>query len=245
MAKKNSSKVRGSIAAQLAAVIDQGSVEVSEQVVVETPVFSSEAQDTLDAIDEARESVGNVKPEVKADKKAFVNYHNWPESEQLDRKTRKIGSDDLRTAADACKYGREAGLTDDSVEIAYNLSVALAQCVELALEGKHEEAGKNAASCLHILRDARDIGDIEVQCRDGETRCVGYITKWYANVHTRIAEEVAELRVQEAAEAEVKALKNAEIQAKTAEIMAKAEADHKAKLVEEARKLAGKTAKAA
>jgi hypothetical protein len=44
MAKKNSSKVRGSIAAQLAAVIDQGSVEVSEQVVVETPVFSSEAR---------------------------------------------------------------------------------------------------------------------------------------------------------------------------------------------------------
>ena len=218
MAKKNGSKV----------------ARVSEMV-LENEFRAVESVEHIQA-EEEQDNRGNVDIQ-NPNKKVFVNYHNWPESVQLDRKTRKIGSDDLKTAAEACKYGREAGLDYTSVEIAYDISVALTHCVELSLEGKHEEAGKNAASALHILRGCRDIGDIEVTCRDGETRCVGYICKWYSNLHLRIAEEVQEMKVQE--EAMVKAAKTAEVLAET---MAEAEVVDKAKLAVEAKKLATKAA---
>jgi hypothetical protein len=129
-----------------------------------------------------------------------------PESVILDRKGRKVGSDDIRTAAMIAKFGEEAGLRGPLVQVATNVAQACDAAVALALDGAHRDAAKKAASVQYVLKRNERVGKLKVTCRDGRQRKLSDVVGWYASVHFRIADDIDAARDrEEAAAAERKA----------------------------------------
>lgn len=144
------------------------------------------------------------------------------ESVVLDRRGRKVGSDDMRAGARIAKWAELSGIRGQALEIAAGLALAMEGSVTLAEDGRHSDASKKAASCAYVLKHNNKIADLKVQCRDGKVRTLKEITEWYSGVHFRISEEIKE---QKAAEETFKAtkLRNALLKLETARAIKAAE----------------------
>lgn len=120
-------------------------------------------------------------------------------SEIIDRKGRRVGSDDLMGAANVCKFAEHGGLHRNLVQVACSVGIGLEAAVQLALRGEHREAGKKAQNVLYVLNKEINaaIGNLKVDCRDSKIRKVIDMTKWFVGVHLRIADEIEEARAEE------------------------------------------------
>jgi hypothetical protein len=150
-----------------------------------------------------------------------------PESVIIDRKGRKVGSDDIAAAALVAKWAEEAGLRGPQVQAAAGIAIALENAVELSLKGEHRDAGKKAASCAYVLKRNAKVGTLKVQCRDGRTRKLAQVVEWYASVHFRIADEIEAKQAEEAELRETRK-RNAELKRQAAEVIKQAETQEKA-----------------
>jgi len=133
-----------------------------------------------------------------------------PESVVLDRKGRKVGSDDLHNAALIAKWAEQSGLRGPALQAASGIAIALDAAIALSLQGLHRDAGKKAASCAYVLKRNEKVGTLKVQCRDGKTRKLGQVVEWYAGVHFRIADDIEAAQEKEAEMAETRR-RNAEL----------------------------------
>jgi len=154
---------------------------------------------------------------------------NLPLSVVIVRKNRKVYSDDIASAALILKYGSEAGLRGNEIEVASNLAKGVEAAGQLALEGKFLEAAKRAASCGYVFKHNPKVASLKIGCRDGNERKVQQVVGRFSETFFRIAEELRIALDTEAKEAAAKAAKRAEVQAKVTKILADAEAEAKAK----------------
>lgn len=129
------------------------------------------------------------------------------ESVILDRKGRKIGSDDLMEAARLCKWAEHTGLRRNLVPVANAVGLGLEEAVNLSLRGQHREAAMKAKNVMFVLNKEFNeaVANIKVDCRDSRVRKIVDITKWYAGVHFRIADDIEKAQAAEA-EAELERL---------------------------------------
>ena len=130
------------------------------------------------------------------------NRNDLPESVVLDRKGRKVGSDDMGSAALIAKYAEHAGIRGNNLDVAAGLALAIEAAVSLSLNGKHREAAKKAASCNYVLKRNEHVGKLKVNCRDGRERKLSDVVGWFAGVHFRIADDIDAAVAKEAAAAE-------------------------------------------
>jgi hypothetical protein len=144
-----------------------------------------------------------------------------PESVVIDRKGRKVGSDDLHNAALVAKWSEEAGLRGPAIQAASGIAIALDAAIALSLQGLHRDAGKKAASCAYVLKRNEKVGTLKVQCRDGKTRKLSQVVEWYAGVHFRIADEIEAKREEEAEMAETRR-RNAELKRQARKVISEA-----------------------
>lgn len=146
--------------------------------------------------------------------------HNRPalsQSQIIDLKGRPVGSEDMETAALMLQWAEQSGYRGSDLKVATAVAQGLRVAVEMSQRGEHEKAGKQAGNCLWVLKknkelctkqNRRNLGCLEVQCRDGQIRKLGNIVEWYAGLHSRIHSQI------EAAQAiEAEALQNAELEA--------------------------------
>lgn len=147
---------------------------------------------------------------------------NLPESVILDRKGRKVGSDDALQAARIAEWSEHEGLRGAQREVALGIAQALKAAVDLALDGQHRDAGKKAASCAYVLKRNERVGKLKVQCRDGRERKLAQVVEWYGNVHFKIADDIEAAQAREAEMAETRK-RNAELKRAAAEVIAAAE----------------------
>jgi hypothetical protein len=122
-----------------------------------------------------------------------------PESVIIDRKGRKVGSDDMGSAALVAKWGEQAGLRGPLIAVANSVSQACEAAVSLALDGKHRDAGKKAASVQYVLKRNERVGGLKVTCRDGRQRRLADVVSWFAKVHFKIADDIESAQAKEAA----------------------------------------------
>jgi hypothetical protein len=139
--------------------------------------------------------------------------NNLPMSEVIRRKSRMIGSDDLGTAANLCKWAEQAGFRGPNLVVAESLAPAFEGILELSTRSKHWEAAKKTASVLYVLKRNERVANILVQCRDGRTRKLSEVVSWFMSTHFKIAQDILEAKEGEA-----------EIAAKAANVRAAAEA---------------------
>ena len=132
----------------------------------------------------------------------FYTRPELPESVIIDLKGRKVGSEDLATAGLMLKWCENEGYRGTSLRIAQNIAMGLEVAIELALRGRHEEAAKKAGDVMWVLKKDREnskarnykaLGNISIECRDGQYREVGAVVKWFMTIHFRIAEQVKSL----------------------------------------------------
>src|SRR5690606_1241976 len=123
-----------------------------------------------------------------------------PKSAIIDRKGRKIGSDDMMEGARLCKWAEHSGLRSNLVPVANMVGIGLETAVQLALKGQHREAGKKVQNVLYVLNKETNeaVANIKVDCRDSRIRQVKVIAKWFAGVHLRIADEIDTALAEEA-----------------------------------------------
>lgn len=126
------------------------------------------------------------------------------ESVSIDRRGRKVGSDDVLAAATVCSWPEEAGLRGALCQVAEATAKALKIAAEWAAEGRHEEAAKKAASCAYVLKRNERVGKLSLQCRDGKRRTVAEVAEFFSKAHFAIVSQIAEAKK---AEAEFKATK--------------------------------------
>jgi hypothetical protein len=124
------------------------------------------------------------------------------ESAILDRKARKVGSDDMGAAALVCKWAENAGLRGPNLAVAASIGKAFEAAVALSLDGQHREAGKKAASAQYVLKRNERVAALRIRCRDGRERKIGQIAEWYASVHFRVQDEIDAAKEVEAKAAE-------------------------------------------
>ena len=146
--------------------------------------------------------------------------HNRPvlaQSQIIDLKGRPVGGEDLTTAALMLQWAEQSGYKGTDLKVATAVSQGLRVAVEMSERGAHQAAGKQAGNCLWVLKknkelctkqNRRNLGCLEVQCRDGQNRQLGNIVEWYAGVHSRIHEQIEAAKIAEAEE-----LANAELEA--------------------------------
>lgn len=144
-----------------------------------------------------------------------------PESVVIDRRGRKVGSDDALQAARIAEWSEQEGLRGPAKEVAAGIAVALRAAVALSLDGQHRDAGKKAASCTYVLKRNERVGKLKVQCRDGRTRKLAQVVEWYGNVHFHIADDI---EAAQAAEKEwLTRRRNAELKRQAAAVIETAE----------------------
>jgi hypothetical protein len=145
------------------------------------------------------------------------NRPSLPESQVIDLRGRRVGSEDFRTAAMMLQWAEQAGYRGTSLVIASNVAQGLLTAVGLSEKGQHEAAAKQAGNCLWVLKNDRvhsknanhkAIGSMVIDCRDGQKRAIGQIVEWFTGVHFRIHEQI-----QQAKTAEAEALATAELEA--------------------------------
>jgi hypothetical protein len=140
-----------------------------------------------------------------------------PQSTIIDLKGRPVGSEDLESAALMLQWAENSGYKGKSLTIASNVALGLRLAVELSLRGEHEKAAKQAGNVLYVLKkdrvnskqgNYRCVGDLVIDCRDGQKREVGAICTWFMGVHNRIHEQINQAKAEEA-----EALANSELEA--------------------------------
>ncbi len=134
---------------------------------------------------------------------------NIPMSEVIRRKSRMIGSDDLQTAANLCRWAEQAGFRGPVLQAAEGLAKAFDSILELSTRSQHYEAAKKAKSVEYVLKRNERVAGILVDCRDGRKRKLKDVVSWFADRHFRIAQDIMEAEENEA----VIAAKAAELQA--------------------------------
>jgi hypothetical protein len=149
-----------------------------------------------------------------------MNKHNrpsLPESQVIDLRGRRVGTEDFNTAATMLQWAEQAGYRGTSLKIAANVAQGLRVAVELSEKGQHEAAAKQAGNCLWVLKkdrgnaqtaNHRALGSMVIDCRDGQKRAIGQIVEWFTGVHFRIHEQILEAKA-----AEDEALATAELEA--------------------------------
>lgn len=129
-----------------------------------------------------------------------------PESVILDRKARRVGSDDLKAAALVAKWGEQSGLRGNNLAVASSIAKAFEAAVKLSLDGEHREAAKKVASAQYVLKRNDRVAALKVRCRDGRERKLAQVAEWYASVHFRVADEIDAAKEAEAKAAEERRL---------------------------------------
>ena len=131
-----------------------------------------------------------------------MSKHNRPvltQSAIIDLKGRKVGTEDLEQAALLLQWAEQSGYKGSDLTVATAVAGGLRVAVEMAERGEHEKAAKQAGNCLWTLRknrelcnkqNRRNLGSLEIQCRDGQTRRLGNIVEWFAGVHSRIHDQI-------------------------------------------------------
>jgi hypothetical protein len=229
-------------------------VEGSDMAVL--PEAAPEVPKGWDSVDTSTEDTVAVQPVMSARERvsswlakhnaetpipATVKVHqaNLLEWQVIDRKARKVGSDDMTSAANVLKYGKEAGLRTSragevsEVELAATLAQGIQSALSMSLAGDYEGSMQKAYFCLHTAKENPRVGGLKVDCRDGKERRVIDVLGWFANNRQKVVEDIAfakeeqaildaELAAAEAAEqadAEAKANHRAEVQKRVAEIL--------------------------
>lgn len=147
---------------------------------------------------------------------------NIPESEVIRRKSRMIGSDDLNTAANVCRWAEQAGFKGTDLTVAEGLAKAFEAILALSQTSQHYEAAKKAKSVEYVLKRNDKVSKMTIDCRDGRKRKLAQVVSWFADRHFRIANDIAEAQETEARMAEIR--KNAaEAKAKATEVISKGE----------------------
>lgn len=144
---------------------------------------------------------------------------NLLESEVIRRKSRMIGSDDLQTAANVCRWAEHSGLKGPTLAAAEGLAKAFDSILALSQTSQHFEAAKKAKSVEYVLKRNERVAGVLIDCRDGRKRKLAQVVSWFADRHFRIATDIAEAQEYEA---RIRA-KAAETKAKAAEVIAKGE----------------------
>ena len=143
-----------------------------------------------------------------------------PMSEVIRRKSRMIGSDDLRLAAGLCRWAEQAGLRGPALKVAEGLATALESCVELSTHDRHFEAAKKAASVMYVLNRNDRVAGILVDCRDGRKRRLSAVVQWYSDRNFAIAADLAAAEQAEAIVASSKKTADEALAAKRAAVKA-------------------------
>lgn len=133
-----------------------------------------------------------------------MNHARVAESVSIDRRGRKVGSDDILAAATVCSWPEEAGLRGPLQEVAVSIAKALKIAASWAAEGRHEEAAKKAASCAYVLKRNERVGKLSLQCRDGKRRTVAEVAEFFSKAHFAIVSQIAEAKTAEAVFKETK-----------------------------------------
>lgn len=115
---------------------------------------------------------------------------NMPMSEVIRRKSRMIGSDDLQTAANICRWAEQGGLRGPALQVAESLATAFDSTLELSTRSQHREAAKKASSVLYVLKRNEKVANLLVDCRDGRKRKLKDVVSWFADRHFRIADDI-------------------------------------------------------
>ena len=129
------------------------------------------------------------------------NNSNLPMSEVIRRKSRMIGSDDLQTAANLCRWAEQAGFHGPQLQVAEGLAKAFDAVLELSTRSQHYEAAKKAKSIEYVLKRSERVAGMSVDCRDGRKRKLAQVVSWFADRHFRIAQDIADALDAEALEA--------------------------------------------
>ncbi len=138
-----------------------------------------------------------------------ATHNNIPMSEVIRRKSRMIGTDDLQTAANICRWAEQGGLRGPALQVAESLATAFDSTLHLSTRSQHREAAKKASSILYVLKRNEKVQNLTVDCRDGRKRKLKDVVAWFADRHFRIADDI-----EAALDAE------AEVAAKAAELRA-------------------------
>lgn len=138
-----------------------------------------------------------------------------PMSEVLRRKSRMIGSDDLGTAANICKWAENEGIRGPMLQVAASLAKAFEATLILSAQNNHYEAAKKAKSTEYVLDHNPRLAKLNIPCRDGKRRTLDKVVGWFADRHFRIAQDIEEAEANEA-----------RIAAQAAELQAVADAAH-------------------
>lgn len=132
-----------------------------------------------------------------------------PQSAIIDLKGRKVGSEDMEQAALMLQWAEQSGYRGTDLDVATAVAQGLRVAVEMSERGEHQASAKQAGNCLWTLKknrelctkqNRRNLGSLEVQCRDGQTRRLGNIVEWFTGVHSRIHEQIEAAKVTEAEE---------------------------------------------
>lgn len=126
------------------------------------------------------------------------NPRNLPMSEVIRRKSRMIGTDDLQTAANICRWAENEGLRGPALQAAEALAKAFDSILVLSQTSQHFEAAKKAKSVEYVLKRNERIQNLSVDCRDGKKRKLAQVVSWFADRHFRIAQDIAEAQEAEA-----------------------------------------------
>lgn len=110
------------------------------------------------------------------------------ESEILRRRGRMVGSDDLLTSADICRYG--VGLRGYEIELAKDFSEELEDIIEFSTANRHMLASREARRLGYILKEHDGIANLNIFCRDGKRRKLIDVVFWFAGCHKRIALDI-------------------------------------------------------
>ena len=137
---------------------------------------------------------------------ANYNRPTVSQSKIIDLKGRKVGTEDLVTAALLLEYVECAGFRGIDVNTAECIAKGLRLAVERSECGDHEGAGKAAGNCAHVLKNNLKVaqeknkfalGSMSVECRDGQVRKLGAMVEWFSGVHSRIHEQIEQEKANE------------------------------------------------
>jgi hypothetical protein len=127
----------------------------------------------------------------------------------IDLKGRAVGSEDMEQAALMLQWAEQSGYKGTDLNVATAVAKGLRVAVEMSKRGEHEKSAKQAGNCLWTLKknrelctkqNRRNLGSLEVKCRDGQIRKLGNIVDWFTKIHSRIHEQIEAAKVVEAEE---------------------------------------------
>lgn len=118
--------------------------------------------------------------------------------EILRRKSKMIGSDDIRTALNICKWSAEGGLKGSALITAEALAQTFEEVLLLSTRNNHYEAGKKSKSIQYILQRNSTVANLIIPCRDGKNRHLIEVLSWFSGLQFKIAKDIEEAEQLEA-----------------------------------------------